>query len=115
MSTAKQYSYYTKDLLDFGFGGDHLEENIINGKIPQKQLLEVIPLIIRDFLVHKDYGTKDIDGDSQHIKLRSSTLQQYKKDISKHIVRKNQPCDKVFESGNPTWSTVVDQCIKCWA
>ena len=28
------------------------------------------------------------------------------------MVRKNQPWDEVFESGNPTWSTVVNQCIK---
>ena len=63
-----------KEFLDFGFGGDHLEEDIINGKIPQERLLQVTPLIIRDFLVHKTYGTKDIDDDSQPIKLRSSTL-----------------------------------------
>ena len=28
------------------------------------------------------------------------------------MVRKNQPWDEVFESGNPTRSTVVNQCIK---
>ena len=101
-----------KAFLDFGFGGDHLEEDIINGKIPQERLLEVTPLTIRDFLVHKAYGTKDIDDKSRPIKLRSSTLQQYKKGISKYMVRKNQPWDEVFESGNPTRSTVVNQCIK---
>jgi len=101
-----------KEFLDFGFGGDHLEEDIIKGRIPQEKLLEVTPLMIRDFLNHKAYGTKDIDEESRPIKLRSSTLQQYKKGISKYMVRKNQPWDEVFESGNPTRSTVVNQCIK---
>lgn len=36
------------EFFDFGFGGDHLEEDIINGKVPQERLLEVTPLMIRD-------------------------------------------------------------------
>ena len=64
MSAAKRYSHYMKEFLDFGFGGDHLEEDIINGKIPHERLLEVIPLTIRDFLVHKAYGTNNIGDNS---------------------------------------------------
>ncbi len=49
-----------KEFLEFGFWVDHLEEDIIKGKNPQKNLLEVTPLMVRDFLVHKAYRTKDI-------------------------------------------------------
>ena len=35
---------------------DNLEEDIINGKIPQEILFEVTPPMIRDFFCHKYYG-----------------------------------------------------------
>ena len=69
------------------------------------------PHYMKEFL-YFGYGTKDIDDESRHIKLQSSTLQHFKKDVSKCMIRKNQSWNEVFESGNTTCSTVVNQSIK---
>ena len=104
-ASSKLYERIFLTFLSFRDGVVHT-----NPSVPQEHLLEVKPADIVRWFHSKVYGLDDIVGSSKP-RIRSNTLQQYKKAISAFMPDKFVGWSNAAQTGNPTRSQAVNSFI----